>query len=444
MSATVQSLTGFPSNKQPFSETQFAHQVYNRMILVEGRGKELTTIPQGEQRSVSQRKNPDWDWPFWPLLPLYPYGQRRTVLREIVPDTIWVLEQIQGVLYVTVPIRMTVVKLQMGGLWVYAPVAPTPECIRWMNQLIDRHGPVKFIILPTVSGIEHKIFVGPFARYFPSAQVFVAPHQWSYPLNLPLSWLGLPSRRTTTLPANGQGIPFIDEFDYELLGPIELGLGCFLEAVFYHRPTHTLLTTDTIIAIPEEPPPVVQLDPYPLLFHARDHGLDLIIDSPSHRCKGWQRICLFANYFRPSAVDAVSLSTGWKQAQHGGDRSSKAYFGLFPFHWQSNWHESFLILHNQGRPFVAPILQTLILNRGVSTTLHWADRVAKWDFTQIIPCHFQAPVTSTPSIFREAFSFLESSSTQSMSNRGEIHQTDFACIQQIEAFLSAILPPREN
>jgi len=56
------------------------------------------------------------------------------------------------------------------------------------QELVAEHGDVSYIILPTVSGLEHKVFVGPF-RCFPHALVFVAPNQWSFPLNLPLSWL---------------------------------------------------------------------------------------------------------------------------------------------------------------------------------------------------------------------------------------------------------------
>lgn len=152
---------------------------------------------QGQQvRSIRSR---DFSWPFWLAVPLYPYGKRRTLRHEVIKDTIWTFDQLQGILYTVVPIRMTVVKLEAGGLLVYAPVAPTTECIRLVKELEAKHGDVKYIILPTASGLEHKVFVGPFARRFPNAQVFVAPNQWSFPLNLPLSWLGFPSRRTRVL-----------------------------------------------------------------------------------------------------------------------------------------------------------------------------------------------------------------------------------------------------
>ena len=53
----------------------------------------------------------DFSWNFWPAVPLYPYGKRRTLRTEVVPNQIWTFDQVQGILYAIVPIRMTVVKL---------------------------------------------------------------------------------------------------------------------------------------------------------------------------------------------------------------------------------------------------------------------------------------------------------------------------------------------
>ena len=117
-------------------------------------------------------RSKDWSWHFWPAVPIHPFGQRRTLRQEVVKDRIWTFDQIQGVFYAVVPIRMTVVRLDSGGLFVYAPVAPTPECVRLVKELVAKYGDVKYIILPTASGLEHKVFVGPFARHFPLAQVF--------------------------------------------------------------------------------------------------------------------------------------------------------------------------------------------------------------------------------------------------------------------------------
>jgi len=46
-------------------------------------------------------------------------------------------------------------------------------------------------------------------------------------------------------------------------------------------------------AVPEDPPAVVQLDPYPLLFHARDDALDVVESNMScHRKDGSASRCL--------------------------------------------------------------------------------------------------------------------------------------------------------
>ncbi|MBE9036437.1 DUF4336 domain-containing protein [aff. Roholtiella sp. LEGE 12411] len=397
--------------------------------------------------NVEQIHSREFSWQLWPVLPLYPYGKRRTIRKEVVKDTIWTFDQLQGIFYVVVPIRMTVVKLDEGGLLVYAPVAPTPECIRLVNELVAEHGNVKYIILPTISGLEHKVFVGPFAKCFANAQVFVAPNQWSFPLNLPLSWLGLPHKRTQVLPEDSTKTPFADQFNYAMLGPIDLGPGRFAEVVFFHKRSHTLLVTDSVISIPEDPPAIVQLDPYPLLFHAKDKASDIVADIQVNRRKGWQRISLFALYFQPSSLEIAEWSQVFRDALKAPERSNRAYFGLFPFKWQENWQRSFDALQGDGRLFVAPILQTLILNRAPRETIDWADKVASWDFQWIIPCHFDSPIKTAPYQFRQAFSFLEKQPTISAglfsSSSYSLPEEDFKVLRVIDEGLNkfGIVPP---
>jgi hypothetical protein len=401
-----------------------------------------------EQQSI---RPGDWSWPFWPAVPLYPYGRRQTVRTEVVKDSVWTFDQLQGILYVTVPIRMTVIKLEAGGLLIYAPVAPTLECIRLLKELVAQHGDVKYIILPTISGIEHKVFVGPFARRFPNAQVFVAPNQWSFPLNLPLSWLGFPSKRTQILPKDSTKAPFADQLDYAILGPIELGPGRFEEVAFFDKRSRTLLVTDSVLSVPEEPPQIVQLDPYPLLFHAKDSPFDVVEDSEANRRKGWQRISLFAFYFQPSALEAVKIGQSIRDALKAPERSKKAYFGWFPFNWKNDWQQSFDALRGGGRLFVAPILQTLILNRAPKETIDWAERVASWSFQRIIPCHFDSPIDADPRQFRQAFAFLEKKSGVGEGVRGSeippLPEEDFKLLRKLDENLTKLRitpPPQEK
>ncbi|MEM9265589.1 MAG: DUF4336 domain-containing protein [Cyanobacteria bacterium P01_F01_bin.13] len=392
-----------------------------------------------ESRAIE--RSADWSWPWWPLVPLYPYGQRRTLRSEVIADQIWTFDQMQGIFYVVVPIRMTVIRLASGGLLVYAPVAPTPECIRLVNELVAAHGEVKYILLPTVTGLEHKVFVGPFARKFPSAQVYALRYQWSFPLNLPLSWLGFPIGRTHWLPENPADAPFGDEFEYRILGPVSLGIGPFAELALLHRASKTLLVTDSVVSVPVEPPPIVQLDSYPLLFHAKDSAADMPADTVENRRKGWQRIALFAFYFRPDALKEPQWGHIWQAAKTASDRSRQAYFGLYPFDWEPSWQQSFERLSCNGRLLVAPVLQSLIFNRGAKAVLTWADAVAELPFESIIPCHLDAPIRANGDMFRDAFLFLAPDNTSGRG--GNLPEADFSLLNRISRQLESfrITPP---
>jgi hypothetical protein len=106
------------------------------------------------------------------LLPLAPGDRRKTIKEEIVKDTIWTFDQIQGVVNVNVPVRSTIIRLKKGGLFVYNPVAPTKEYVDMIRTLEDKWGPVKIIVLGSL-GLEHKAFVGAFSRYFKQAEIFL-------------------------------------------------------------------------------------------------------------------------------------------------------------------------------------------------------------------------------------------------------------------------------
>ena len=104
---------------------------------------------------------------------------------------------------------------------------------------------MEFVVLPTFA-IEHKIYVGPFARRFPEAQVWVAPKQWTWPVNLPLSFLGVP--RVDGVLEEGCRPPWGDEIDHKVL-VCEAGVGPFVEVDFFHRPTKTLIVTDAVLQV---------------------------------------------------------------------------------------------------------------------------------------------------------------------------------------------------
>ena len=98
-----------------------------------------------------------------------------------------------------------------------------------------------------------------------------------------------------------------DEFEHEVL-TVKPGPGSYFQDVgLYHRPSKTLLVTDVILAVTEEPPAILTEEPEytrALLFHARDEPLEVVEDSPEARRKGWRRIVLLFNFFIPGATTA--------------------------------------------------------------------------------------------------------------------------------------------
>ncbi|HEY9874295.1 MAG TPA: DUF4336 domain-containing protein, partial [Candidatus Obscuribacterales bacterium] len=155
--------------------------------------------------------------------------------------------------------------------------------------------------------------------------------------------------------------------------------------------------------------------------------------------------------FSPSALQPIGLGEAFRNALKAPDRSRKAYFGLFPFRWKENWQQAFDALRGNGRPFVAPILQTLILPQAPRLVLNWADKVAIWDFRQIIACHFDSPIKANPQQFRQAFAFLEGNLTMgenfSVINSQSLPEEDCKFIRELEANLLRLgiaKIPREN
>jgi hypothetical protein len=355
-----------------------------------GGGRELClACEDGGERSGPLA---DQHWPWWPLLPLYPYATRRTLVRELIPGQLWSFEQLQGVFYVAVPIRMTVARVR-GGLMLYAPVPPTAELLQALRDLEAVHGPVLSIVLPTASGLEHKLPVPALARAFPNAQVWVTPGQWSFPLPLPLAWLGFPARRTRVL--GEEGFPHSDELAWLSLGPIDLGLGRFQEFACLHRVSGALLLTDALVAIEAEPPELFAADPTPLLFHARNRGDQPLSDTPEQRRLGWQRLVLFASYLRPEPLQVPPLRELLGQVLRPGLRSARSYFGLYPFRWRDGWQQAFQQLLADGKPRlqVAPVLERLVFPRARDPLLAWLRQLSRWgDIRWVVPAHYAAPI----------------------------------------------------
>ena len=342
---------------------------------------------------------------------------------------------------------MTVVRLDSGGLFVYAPVAPTTECMRLVAELEVAHGDVAHILLPTLA-IEHKSFAGAFASRRPRAQLWVAAAQYSFPVDLPLRGQGFPGAVKVLPPEVESGsVPWATQLPYRTLAPLRERVGAFSEVVVFDRPTKTLLVTDLVTSLPTAPPAILAAnDARALLYHARNDPSEAPADTPATRADGWQKICLFALYFQASPLVVAAEPDG---TLGGALRFLRAAFpvevpatarelgwaGFIAWSWRPDWRTAFDAARGGGRPFVPPILQEIVLSREPEKVLSFAQRVAEdFAFTNIVPAHFDAPVAAGPPEWLDAFRPFGPGGT---SYAGALPDADLAFLRQFEATLVA-------
>ena len=401
---------------------------------------------------------------YWPLgkvafslLPLSgTYTRRATVMDTLIPSTLWTFDQIQGVVNVNVPVRMVVIKLGNdagGGLWVHNPLAPTPQLLAYIRHLETLHGPVRHVVLGTVA-LEHKATFGPFAQYFPKATVWIQRGQWSFPVQLPIEYLGvtqsnehcriLPSSQyihgQRTLDEEIQSLSneqcgrnarywakknpnppeWTTDIDYETLDPIHFkSVGAYSEAAFYHISTKTLIVTDAVCSVTDTPPLIIQEDPRALLYHARDTIMENVIDNEVTRRKGWRRMVQFGLVFFPSQIDVVPFDRAIQQALVLDEANPTMKilgqdaipFGgsIYPWTWRPNDIDvnNFNAISHRGKLFCPPILTKLILDREPDRTMEWVDRIAqRFDFDHVIPGHLNNYVKADGNEFRRSFDVL--------------------------------------
>ena len=369
--------------------------------------------PRQPRRTRRARElSPSTNWNLWPALPLAPYGKRKTLMREAVPGKVWTFDQLFGVFYVHVPIRMTVIAMESGGLFVYAPVAPTKECIALFQPLVDKYGPVRHVVLPSVAP-EHKVLAGPFARAAPcrGATFWTTDKQYSFPVNLPETFLGFPGE-VRRLPPSSRGLDLrelgLGEFEFEVLTAKASKESVYQEAAFFHKPTKSLLLCDAVVSTGIDPPEILLSEPEyrrALLYHARDDPLEKVEDTPETWRKGWQRIALFGNFFQPGAL--VSLENDrWLAAAPRSPMPELGWAGVLPFAWRDTTPVAFEAFRDGGKPVVVPIIQ-IILSRAPDAARKWVDVVTSWDFQRVLPAHFETNLAVKPKELRQAFAFLD-------------------------------------
>ena len=160
-----------------------------------------------------------------------PYGYPPFDVAKPVAEDVWVVDaEPMRIMGAAVPVRMTVLRLGDGGLWLHSPTRCTPEALAAIEAL----GPVRHLVAPNVA---HWTFLEGWQRRCPEAITWAAP--------------GLGRRRQVR--RSGVRIDhdlrsdppeaWADEMDQAV---IPGGAG-FREVAFGHRASRTLVLTDLVL-----------------------------------------------------------------------------------------------------------------------------------------------------------------------------------------------------
>lgn len=109
------------------------------------------------------------------------------------------------------------------------------------------------------------------------------------------------------------------------------GVGGFAETAFFHRVTSTLLVTDAVIRVDDDPPEIINEDPRCLLYHARDFQEEVIADSSANRAKGWRRMVLFGLVFMPKGIEILDTFDAIKRLNYVSPEMKKLGNGAIPY-----------------------------------------------------------------------------------------------------------------
>jgi hypothetical protein len=149
--------------------------------------------------------------------------------KPLAPD-IWVVDS--GPIHpggIELPVRMTIVRLHGGGLWLHSPTQLTDQLAKEVEAL----GPVEHLVAPNIA---HWTFLADWQRRYPDAVTWAAPG-----LRDRAQVQGSDLRLDRDL---GEQTPA--EWASDLDQGIVFGGMSFAEAFFFHRASQALILTDLI------------------------------------------------------------------------------------------------------------------------------------------------------------------------------------------------------
>lgn len=158
-----------------------------------------------------------------------------------VADGVWIVDSAPlHVLGLPLPIRMTVLRLANGDLWLHSPTRFDDR----LRRELERHGPIRHLVAPNIA---HWTFLQEWQLACPAATTWAAP--------------GLRQR------AQAQRAAIVVDRDLSDVAPeawreeieqviVPGGVG-FREVDFFHRPSRTLVLTDLVVNLEAEKLPAL-------------------------------------------------------------------------------------------------------------------------------------------------------------------------------------------
>lgn len=123
-------------------------------------------------------------------------------------------------------------------------------------------------------------------------------------------------------------------------------------------------------------------------------------------------MCQFGLTFFPSKITVTPFGTAIKEASKLPPATKNLSRGnvpggLYPWSWDGDSDSASFDAY-KNRLFVPPILTKLILDREPDAVKGWVERVTRFPFMRIIPCHLDNDIKATGKDFALAFAFLDS------------------------------------
>ncbi len=144
---------------------------------------------------------------------------------------IWIADDWLQTLGMTIPVRMTVIRLEDRRLFIHSPLALSPQ----LRAQLDALGDVRYVIAPNRF---HHLFAADYGAY-PDARLFLAP--------------GLERKRTDLRYQALLGDVPPPQWSGQIDQALFRGAPLLNEATFFHRASRTLILTDLALNIHHTP-----------------------------------------------------------------------------------------------------------------------------------------------------------------------------------------------